>query len=123
MANNKLYDPGLQYLIITQLKNAGLGDEGEVVFFDDAGSSGRVLGLRPILLYALVRPVEKQYFKRLVDSGAPESISSFMQRAWSFKGGVPLPDRLESKASLLEADKGFCLGWKTGASQWPPLPL
>lgn len=110
MANNKLYDPGLQYLIITQLKNAGLGDEGEVVFFDDAGSSGRVLGLRPILLYALVRPVEKQYFKRLVDSGAPESISSFLQRAWSFKGGVPLPDRLESKASLLEADKGF-LSW------------
>lgn len=110
MANNKLYDPGLQYLIITQLKNAGLGDEGEVVFFDDAGSSGRVLGLRPILLYVLVRPIEKQYFKRLVDSGAPESISSFLQRAWSFKGGVPVPDRLECKASLLEADKGF-LSW------------
>jgi hypothetical protein len=110
MANNKLYDPGLQYLVITQLKNAGLGDEGKVVFFDDAESSGRVLGLRPILLYALVRPIEKQYFKRLVDSGAPESISSFLQRAWSFKGGVPLPDRLESKASLLEADKGF-LSW------------
>lgn len=110
MANNKLYDPGLQYLIITQLKNAGLGDEGEVVFFDDAGSSSRVLGLRPILLYALVRPIEKQYFKRLVNSSAPESISSFLQRAWSDKGGVPVPDRLESKTSLLEADKGF-LSW------------
>ena len=53
MANNKLYDPGLQYLVITQLKNAGLGDEGEVVFFDDAGSASRVLALRPILLYGL----------------------------------------------------------------------
>jgi len=101
-----IIDPGLQYLSIIYLPNAGLGAHGRVHFFQDLDEDLQSMGLRPLLLYNLVKPSIKRYYRILVDPSKPLlPISRFLATAWTESFNVA--DRLEVRKNLISADKGF----------------
>ncbi len=101
-----IIDPGLQYLSIIYLPNAGLDTHGRVHFFDDLDNDFNDLGLRPLLIYNLVKPIVKHHYRVLVDPSKPLlPISQFLATAWT--ESLNVAERLEVRKNLITADRGF----------------
>lgn len=106
----KIYDADLQLLTIAYAKDIGLDESGYVEEFNSDVVSHADVGLAPILVYSVVAPAYSVFARKLVDPRDPLSISAFLAWAWSLQSALSMPNRLEVKQRLIEADRGY-LEW------------
>lgn len=107
MGVRPIYDAETQYLTIAFAKAVGLDRQGCVVPFDPREWKRRDLQLAPLLVYSAVAPAYSQQVRMLVDPRKPVAVSRFLALAWSAKTLLGLPLTLQTKATLLSADKGY----------------
>lgn len=103
----KVYDADLQYLTVALAKRVGLAADGIVHSFDDLIVGLADADLRPLLVYSLVMPRFRIYWRMLVDPEQPVPLSEFLRAAWAPEVALGMPKRLEVKGVLLESDRGF----------------
>lgn len=104
---SKIYDAEMQILTVSFAKGIGLKDRGKVDSFDELAGSHADAGLSPLLVYSLVAPAYRSYFRLLVDPANPVPLSQFLHDAWSPRMAWGMPLTLQVKASLLASDRGF----------------
>lgn len=104
---SKIYDAEMQILTVSFAKGIGLKDRGKVDSFDELAGSHADDGLSPLLVYSLVAPACRSYFRLLVDPANPVPLSQFLHDAWSPRMAWGMPLTLQVKASLLASDRGF----------------
>jgi hypothetical protein len=103
----KIYDADLQLLTIAYAKDIGLDESGYIEGFNSNAVRHADVGLAPILVYSVVAPAYSVFARRLVDPRDPLSISAFLAWAWSSQSALSIPNSLEVKQRLIEADRGY----------------
>lgn len=106
----KVYEDGVQFLVVSSAKEIGLDNKGRVARLTPMEMQGEGSVLTALLVYSVVEPSCSRYERLVVDASAPVSMSGFLAQAWSADAGLGMPRRLEVKASL-KAGIGSVEGW------------